>query len=243
MVNWKIKLLDTGSSEIEASILTYLSHCGEKVRVPRLVVYLEGPKKVIVDTGVGSIEDGIRYLGERDNRTPEQEPLNALHLAGINPDDIDIVVLTHLHWDHCGNNNLFPKADVIVQQDELRYAIAPDNFFARGYMSPQIGATPPWWGSRFVTIQGEAEIAEGLHIILTPGHTPAHQSLLVQTSQGVCCVAGDAVMSYENFEKMIPPGYHWRVYESLVSLQRISHSCDYFIPSHDYSVFEDNKLT
>src|SRR3972149_878825 len=56
---------------------------------------------------------------------PEQRPLAALARLGIRPEDIDIVINTHLHWDHCYNNHLFPRATIYAQRAELQYAIAP----------------------------------------------------------------------------------------------------------------------
>lgn len=57
-------------------------------------------------------------------------------------------------------------------------------------------------------LDGDAEIADGVRVIVTPGHTPGHQSVLVETADGRYCVTGDAVMQYENLEKRIPPGFH-----------------------------------
>ena len=67
-----------------------------------------------------------------------QEPANALRDAGVDPRDVEFVVLTHLHWDHAGNCDLFPDARVLVQRDELRYAIAPGRFFRKSFLAPPV---------------------------------------------------------------------------------------------------------
>lgn len=241
MANWTITALDTGTSVIDKSVLTYLTDPGTKLSIPRVIWYLEGPKRVIVDTSVGDPDQGRRVLGEVTTREPDQEPLAAIEQAGIDRFKVDYVVLTHLHWDHCGNNRLFPNARFLVQYDELRYAFAPSPAFAQGYLSPLIGETPPYWGTRFDPIVGEADIAPGLRLVPAPGHSPGLQSLLVQTAAGVWCVASDAIMSYENAEKLIPPGYHWRVDEAVASMQRLLASCDHYLPAHDYAVFGSKR--
>ncbi len=242
MASWKITALDTGSSLIDKSVITYLTDPGTKIRIPRVMWYLEGPRKIIVDTSVGDPAQGERVLGEPTARTPEQHPDAALKRAGIDPTAIDYVILSHLHWDHCGNNHLFPRAKFLVQYDELRYAIAPAPPFGKGYLAPTIGETPPYWGTRFDPIDGEIELEPGLRIIRCSGHSPGLQSVLVQTTDGIYCIASDAIMSYENAEKLIPPGFHWRIEESVESMQRILRSCDHYLPAHDYALFKEGTI-
>jgi glyoxylase-like metal-dependent hydrolase (beta-lactamase superfamily II) len=87
-------------------------------------------------------------------------------------------------------------------------------------------------------VDGDIEVADGVRIIKVPGHTPGSQAVLVQTSAGVYAIAGDAIFLYENTDKLIPPGYHWRIDESMDAMRRILGSSDHLLPSHDCRVFE-----
>ena len=77
---------------------------------------------VVVDTGPGEPKTW-KKLHHTHDRTPGEEPLNALKRIGISPEDVDVVIYTHLHWDHCHANHLFPNAVVKVQSGEIIEAI------------------------------------------------------------------------------------------------------------------------
>jgi glyoxylase-like metal-dependent hydrolase (beta-lactamase superfamily II) len=242
---WSIKALDTGTSVVEASVLTYLRHCGEQITIPRVIWVLEGPTTIVVDTSVKPHAKPHEFMGESFERSVEQVPENALKAAGISPKDVEFVVLTHLHWDHAGNCDLFPDARVIVQEAELRYAIAPGRFFRRGYLSPESGwkLPPPYLVPNLQTVRGEHELAPGVTVVPAPGHTPGSQAVVVQTAAGPYCITGDAVMTYDNLESDTPPGYHVDVDASLDSLDRLRARATHFLPSHDYGVFRERPVT
>src|SRR6188768_1891980 len=142
---WRILALDTGTSELEQSMLTYTVGFGQTVRIPRVMWVIQGPTTVVVDTSVPMHGRSNEFIGEDFSRSAAQEPANALRDAGVDPKDVELVVLTHLHWDHAGNCDLFPDARVLVQQQELRYAIDPGRFFRKSFHAPASGwGTPPW---------------------------------------------------------------------------------------------------
>lgn len=238
---WKITALDTGTIEFEKSIATLLTHCGEKINVPILVYLIEqidGKKKIIVDTGLESPERSFSILQQKYFRKDEQKLENIFKRMNINPSEIGTVILTHLHHDHCGNNNLFPNARFIVQREELRYAFVPLPDEGKAYFSPLIGETPSFMGTRFDVIDGDVEIFNGIRIILTPGHTPGSQSILISTTAGIYCLAGDNVFFYENVEKYIPVGHIYSRAYWFESMNRIRNLADHILPSHDPRIFE-----
>jgi glyoxylase-like metal-dependent hydrolase (beta-lactamase superfamily II) len=90
---------------------------------PLIAYYLEGGSyKIMVDTG-GTPPDGIKW--QPYFRTENESLDKALQGIGVSPEEIDIVILTHLHWDHASNNHLFPKARFIVRK-EYDYLMAPE---------------------------------------------------------------------------------------------------------------------
>ncbi len=241
---WTIHAVDTGTSTLDASMLTYTVGAGTIVRIPRVIWVVRGPTTVVVDTSVPPGSRPAEFIGEALDRTPDQEPANALRLAGLDPKDVEYVVLTHLHWDHAGNCDLFPEATVLVQDVELRYAIAPGRFFRKAFLAPTSGwGTPPYLVPNLSTLHGEHDLMPGLRIVRAPGHTPGSQALVVDTEHGSFAIAGDAVSTYENVDRDLPPGYHVDVDASMDSLDALRGAADYLLPSHDYAVFSDGPIS
>jgi len=237
MTHWTITMLDTGTQTQDKRFMTYLTDMGQRIEIPVPIALIEGPQKILVDTSFQSVERTWEVRHRKIVRGPEQEVLAALASAGARPEEIAIVIHTHLHYDHCGNNRLLPNARFFVQREELRYALAPTSFDATAYFAPSLGITPDYLGTKFELLDGDAEIADGVRVITTPGHTPGHQSVIVDTAGGRYCIAGDAVMWYENLEKRIPPGIHTSMIECMASLERIAREADHVIPGHDPMVF------
>ena len=98
--------------------------------------------------------------------------------------DIDVIANCHMHVDHAGGNYLFPNVRVVVQDAELTAARGPDFTYPR-YTFEYPGAT-------LDVVEGETDVAPGLRLAPTPGHTPGHQSLLVDTDAGRWLLAGQA---------------------------------------------------
>lgn len=160
-----------------------------------LVCHPDGP--ILVDTGVGSGHAGIDKLYEQ-----ELVPLtDALTNAGCAIRDIVAVINTHLHFDHCGQNRLFAAVPIYVQSAEY------DAAGARAYTVPE------WFrfaGARYEQRTGEAEVAAGVSLVPTPGHTPGHQSVRVETDGGLAVIAGHAAYTAAEYAGTEPaPGGDW----------------------------------
>jgi N-acyl homoserine lactone hydrolase len=147
---------------------------------------------ILVDTGIGQHNDLIdEWYG------PDTVPIDeALATEGLGADDIDAVVLTHLHFDHCGQVSAL-RAPVYVQAAELDAAKAP------GYTVSDWAAIPT---SRLRVVEGDAEIALGVRLLLTPGHTPGHQSVVVEDDACRIVIGGQCAFHGEELRSGEPSG-------------------------------------
>ena len=145
----------------------------EIVNVPLICWYIEGAdKRIVVDTGGG---DPLKAPPKAApyKREADQSLEAALKKIGVRCADIDIVVVTHLHWDHCGETDLFPKAKIYVQKEELETARSPfPKLLANGYFKKMLEEID------YTIITGDKEIAKGVKIVFTPGHSYGFQSVL-----------------------------------------------------------------
>jgi glyoxylase-like metal-dependent hydrolase (beta-lactamase superfamily II) len=229
---------------MEKSSLTYLIDPGKKLVEPIIMYLVKGKDKLIlVDTGAADEEWSKKYH-HPIRQTEDQKPINALKNLGIAPEDIEIVVNTHLHWDHCFNNALFPKARIYVQKKELEYAINPLPPHYVYYESFHIGMYPQWLKSlnKFNVVDGDTNILPGIDLIFIPGHTPGMQGVLVNTEDGKYLIASDCLGLFENWEgnemyRHIPSGIHYSLPEYFDTFKKIEKLCDHILPGHDEKVF------
>jgi len=125
---------------------------------------------VLVDTGVGGPQEWLD-----DWRVVNRSVADALAELDMTPGDIGLVINTHLHSDHCGQNAVFPHAACYLQRAELACTEreSPELFDWFGFMN-----------ARFELLDGDAEVLPGLTVIATPGHTDGHQCVVVQSADG-----------------------------------------------------------
>jgi glyoxylase-like metal-dependent hydrolase (beta-lactamase superfamily II) len=247
MSGLKIRPLSCGRFlAAEKSNFTYGANPGVKIVAPVLFWFIEGAeKRILVDTGSSDPQWAARYHHPFD-RMVHEEPLNAIATLGLKPEEIDIIINTHLHWDHCFNNDLFPNARILVQKEEVRYAIAPLPCHALYYESQLIGMTPSWLKTlcRMDMIEGEMTIEPGITLVPLPGHTPGFQGVLVNLSSGRrCLIAGDTTPLWENWERnaqgfQIPSGIHVSLHDYYETYKKMASIADLILPGHDLKVLE-----
>jgi len=156
-----------------------------------LVEHEIGP--ILIDTGAGNKEPEKFYdvygVENAGNPTALED---GLRQAGFVPDEIVMVINTHLHFDHAGGNMFkradgslavsFPNARYVVQAGEYHYATHTNERTAGSYFAHNF--VPLAEAGRFDFVEGEREIVSGIHLLPTPGHTPHHQSILLSDSGG-----------------------------------------------------------
>jgi N-acyl homoserine lactone hydrolase len=153
---------------------------------------------VLVDTGVGGPQEWLD-----DWRVVNRSAADALADVGLSPADIGLVINTHLHFDHCGQNAVFSHAPCYVQRAELDRAKreSPELYDWFGFMN-----------ARFELLDGDAEVLPGLSVIATPGHTAGHQCVVADAGAGRADVLiGDAAYT--------PRQYHTPDADNLIAGQ------------------------
>ncbi|MDR3566166.1 MAG: N-acyl homoserine lactonase family protein [Negativicutes bacterium] len=233
-------------SNFETSLLLYQRRQGEKGEFPCLifVIEVEG-KKIVVDTGPSGPDLSAKYhMPVR--RDPGMEPVVALKNIGVNPEEVELVILTHLHWDHCSNCGIFPNATFLVQKSELQFAVAPNPVQNGQYEVGIPGHNPPWLEvfSRIQTVEGDVrDIAKGVHLIWLPGHTPGSMGVAVETAKGVHLIAGDFIPLMANWEgdqklKHIPGSIHINLDDYHRSFLKAEKIADVILASHDFATLK-----
>lgn len=143
-----------------------------------LIRHPQGP--FVFDTGFGPASDGT----VREHQVVRRDVVAALAERGVAAKDVRAIANCHFHFDHGGGNHRFPGTTVLCQKAELENARRPD------YTIPADVVDYP--DARIETLDGDGDLAKGLRLIPTPGHTSGHQSLLVETRQGRVILAGQA---------------------------------------------------
>jgi N-acyl homoserine lactone hydrolase len=222
-------LLCDGFFVLDKSFLVYMKYMGEAYNCAlKPLLILTSDANVLVDTGIGELPAKYRGL-YAVTRGSEQTLRTQLAQHGLKPDDIDVVVNTHLHFDLCGNNALFPDAKFFVQEDEFRYAFEPERFQQSAYMRELFDLKLD-----YSLVRGEHRIADGVSVVRTPGHSVGHQSVVVEDGGRSCVYCGDAAPLRENLERRSVPGVLCSAREALLSIDRLrSIGAAVYVYSHD----------
>ena len=155
---------------------------------PGLVHTVDHPDGLIlVDTGM------IDSAPEIEDLEPTPHPLPDALVSRV-----AVVVNTHLHFDHCGGNRLFPGVPIHVQRRELEDARTQDDYTIREWVD--------FPGAIYVEHDGEAEILPGVRLVPTPGHTAGHQIVVVSTAEGLVVLGGDVGYSFADIGQGDTPG-------------------------------------
>ncbi|HVO87928.1 MAG TPA: N-acyl homoserine lactonase family protein [Casimicrobiaceae bacterium] len=238
-MHYTITPLHLGTLTVDQSGLTLRKGAGTRLAVPCLGYLVRGgDKPILVDSGPCQDPDwGTRYHNPF-TRTAEQSLVAALSRVDVDPADIETVIISHLHWDHCYGNVHLPCARFVVQRAELAYAIAPLPCDAPIYETQLHPVHFLKTLERFELIDGEREIAPGVRCIPLPGHTPGLQGVLVETAAGPFLIASDHCPLFANFDQRIPTGLIHDLEAWYRSTARIAALGARVLPGHDMQVLE-----
>ena len=219
----KVYLLDNGTLLLDKSFATWNHNQGVEFRFPVFSLYIDHPDgKMLIDTGFekGWVERKLPF--EKPTQTEDQLIVNQLAKVGVKPEDIDIVVNSHLHFDHCSNNKLFPQARFIFSKSELRHAYVPDPWERLGY-DPDLVVMPGMKMELLELGTFEYEVLSGITLIETPGHSNGHLSAIIHPGGDTppLVFPFDVAYTRHNLEDRVLMGLHTDPAELLDSMNRI----------------------
>lgn len=243
MKDYEIYPLPMARIRLSEGYLTYFMNYDIMVDAIIYSWYIKGPERnIIVDTSCPM--DVL--LAHRPDSHEIMSFEEALGKVDLTPEKVDSVIQTQLHYDHVGNTAKCKNAEVIVQREELNFALAPHPVMAGLYHRDMFSRL------KLNIIEGDTEIDKGIRLLFTPGHSPGGQSVAVKTAKGTaiitgfCCnmhnfelpkqITGYTVESLEQLEAMWPvraPGIHINSLQAFDSTLKVKGLADILVPNHD----------
>jgi glyoxylase-like metal-dependent hydrolase (beta-lactamase superfamily II) len=199
-----------------------------RIEMPVFTFLVEGgATPLLIDTGMADTERASTYH-HPESRQPEGMAIHEqLAAIGYRPEDIGIVVLTHMHWDHVYNMEKFTKAKFFAHEREVAFALDPIPLYYKSYEHPALGIRRPFEGIEIARVRGETEIVPGVRVFESFGHSPGHMSVEVDTAEGQYLCVGDSVFVMANLDPVpemhydiTPPGRFYNIVETWDSIMK-----------------------
>jgi N-acyl homoserine lactone hydrolase len=203
----RLYVLPLGTVEVDvAKFMAWEPFRGKRYSGPAsgFLIQAEDGTNVLVDTGLSPehIENPEARVPQPDvvvTMTAEDDVRNRLAEIGVQPEDVPIVVQTHFDFDHCGGNRFFPHATFVVQREHYEYAKQhPERFPPQDWDLPEL---------TYRLVDGDVELMPGIQLVATPGHAPAHQSVVLRGfERGTIILTADASHTHREFEEELVAG-------------------------------------
>jgi glyoxylase-like metal-dependent hydrolase (beta-lactamase superfamily II) len=221
-----------------------IERASDRMPISYFVWLVVGPHgSVLVDTGFA--ESTARQF----SRTYVASPRDAVRAAGVDPDGLETVVLTHLHYDHAGCTADFPVASFVLQDREMAFWTGRHaHQVANGLGMPHLvlpedvlAVCAANFAGRVRFVDGSADLMPGVSVHRVGGHTPGMQVVRVTTVLGDVVLASDASHFYENIERDRPfaildsvPG----ALQAFADIRALASDPDLIVPGHDPAVLD-----
>jgi len=200
---------------------------------------ISGDGTFVVDTGFDA------PMAKKRGREYLHPPGEGLKTLGIDPAKVEDVIITHMHYDHCGNHALFPNARYHVQDREMRYCTGRSMTHSLAKFPFEeddvVAMIRRLYAGRIVFHDGDEELAPGLSLHHVGGHTMGMQVVRVNTRRGFVVLASDSSHYYANIERGLPYPVTYNVTEVLEGYRKVyslASSREHVIPGHDPLVLE-----
>jgi glyoxylase-like metal-dependent hydrolase (beta-lactamase superfamily II) len=185
-----------------------------------IVLIDQGGKKILFDTGSYNVRPLLlEQLGKR----------------GLSPNDIDIVFISHVHFDHIVNAEVFGRSQILIPEADLNYAYEADDPFVPVTLIDLLK-------ERLKTLAGEEYITDAVKAVSLPGHTPGHMGLFLENDNVI--VAGDAVKNAWEFVHSAAPPPFVSEESSLQTYKKVKSLAKLVIPGHDrpFRLIDDRRV-
>ncbi len=225
------------------SLMYRCNNSGSSIDVPIFAWYIEGGgQRILVDTGA-SAEHMRTHCGlEADDINTFEHVL--MTRIGLRPQDIDLVIQTHLMVEHCANTRRCSNARIVVQQAELEFALMPHPILAPYY------SRDLFMGLSFEPVDGYSEVVPGIELLPVPGQSPGCQAVCINTEKGAAIITGMCTLEENYYPRagqretmpVVPPGIHLDAVQAFNSALRIKGMADVIVPVHEPGLVNIDRI-
>ncbi len=226
----------------------------EKEALPVFTFLLEDENhRILVDTGMAWTERANDYHHAGSWQSEGEAIYEQLEKLNIPLESIDVILFTHMHWDHIFYMDRFTNARFVAHEREYAFALDPIPLYYKSYEHPFLGIVRPFEGLKIETISGETEIVPGVRCFETFGHSPGHMSVEVDTLNGKYICGGDSAFRLQNFAAIpeigytvTPPSRFADIVEAWKSLEiqkERAESLGHILLSHETALLEQSAKT
>ncbi len=250
MATYGIKAIKFCEQSTPGPQMYHMSHWGEWIDVDFyfFVLRRDDGQVCLVDTGLRDVDEvnpavtaGVGHRGRfRMDMDTQNIPLLLEH-EGIHPGEVEYVFLTHLHYDHASNVELFPNAKIVVSKKGWVQTLSceypqmlPHPVFPRDVIGYLAGEAH----DRLILAGDDEEILPGISVFYTGGHTMCGQAVKVETREGTAVLTGDVAFQYGNVERDHPIGLAVDLQECYAAMERFREEADILVPGHDPEILE-----
>ncbi len=195
---------------------------------------LGGKKPILIDTGPKELEEFNRstaaYIPGGVIQRKEEETVPLLRSAGVEVEDVEHLILTHLHVDHYQNMDLFLNAKVVMTRKAFEGTPGARATFKIAFKDD--------WEKRLYFVDDGEEVLPGISVFWIGGHTPCSQAIVIRTRKGKAILGGDTIWLYKNIEEDIPISEAHSLDECRAAMRWIRKEADIILPGHDPEILK-----